>query len=445
MTEHKPLMRALRALRAGPLRGEFSPPGDRGFAARAMMLASLAVGESRIAGFGETRENDLLIAALRTLGAHIEVADGIARIEGVGTGGYLAPEADLQFGTHAGTVTLGMGLVGLYAFESRIGGAPALAARDFTPELAPLRLLGARVVANESRFLPVTLRGPRTPVALEIHLHHDSPDIKGSVLLAALNCPGLMTIVEPNPTHTATEALLGRFSVKVVARDLPGGIRETEMAGLQDLTAADITVPGSLACAYYPILAALLIPGSSLLLHDVLAMPSRMGLLLTLIEMGADITLINRRAAEGFEFVDIRVRHSTLSGIEVPAERVAALVEDYHLITLAAAFATGTTTMPGLAEPEGRDRLTELAHAITAAGGSATRSADRLVVEGGGRLRGGVDLKARRDPALTLIYLIMGMAARDPVAIEDDSAAGIAYPGFVALFEGLGVRFTRIG
>jgi 3-phosphoshikimate 1-carboxyvinyltransferase len=277
-----------------------------------------------------------------------------------------------------------------------------------------------------------------------MHLHSGAATVKSTLLLAALNCPGVTSIVEPGPTDLSTEILLGAFGARVVTNDLPGGIRVTEIAGLPDLRGRSVAIPADPGQALYPLLAALVVPGSSLLLQDIHASPSRMGLILALIEMGADITLINRRVADGIEFADIRVRHSTLRGIDLPSERVPTTIRDYHLLTLAAAFATGTTTMPGLAPAEDWDRLSELAEALNGAGASAERAHDRMVVHGSGRLRGAVALKSHRDPALTLCYLIMGMAARDPVTIDDDSAAAIAYPGFVEQFERLGVRFSRI-
>lgn len=444
MSELKGQLRSLRAMRAGPLRGEFAPPGDRGLAARAFILGTLALGETRIVGYPDSTDTARLIQAMRALGAEIEAESGDARIQGLGVGGLLSPTEPLDLGRHGAAAALVMGLVGLYGFESRIEGDASLATRDYADLIAPLRRLGAIVRADENRFLPATIRGPVTPVPLEIHLHGGQPTTKSALLLAALNCLGTTTIVEPRPTDPLTEMLMSTFGARVAMSDLSGGIRVTEIAGLQDLRGRPLAVPSDPGLALFPIVAALVVPGSTLLLQNVHAAPQRMDVLTTLIEMGADITLINRRRVEGIEFADIRARHSSLRGIDMPSERASVAARDYPLLALAAAFATGTTTLPGLAPAEDWDRLSELAGALNGAGATAERAPDRMVVTGGGRLRGSTALRTHRDPALTLLYLIMGMAARDPVTIDDDSAAPIAYPGFIELFEGLGVRFSRI-
>ena len=434
----------LAARRAGRgLNGTLRAPGDKSISHRALMLGGLAVGETTISGLLEGEDVLRTAAAMRAMGAEVERgADGIWRVRGRGLGGLAEPADVLDMG-NAGTGTrLLMGVVATHPFTSFFTGDASLRGRPMARVATPLEMFGARIVAREGGRLPLAVIGAREPMPVEYTLPVASAQIKSAVLLAGLNAPGITTVVEPEPTRDHTELMLRHFGVALAVEKSPAGDR-ISVTGQPEIAGAKVNVPGDPSSAAFPLVAALIVPGSQVTIAGVGLNPRRTGLIDTLIEMGADIAVGGRRVEAGEPVGDLVVRASELRGVEVPAARAPSMIDEYLVLGVAAACARGRTTMRGLAELRVKesDRLTALAQGLAACGAKVELHGDDLTVEGaGGAPRGGATIATRLDHRIAMSFLVMGLAARETVTIDDAAPIETSFPGFVATMRGLGAE-----
>ncbi len=342
----------LTARPCGPLRGRIRPPGDKSISHRALIFGLLTKGETRISGLLEGDDVLHTAAACRAVGASIErQGEGQWRVEGVGIGSLLEPAADLDFGNAGTGSRLMMGVVGGHAVRATFDGDASLRKRPMRRILDPLVRMGAEVLAQaEGGRCPLSLRGTSEPAPIEYRTPVASAQVKSAVLLAALNSPGRTTIIEAEATRDHTEKLLKHFGADVRVEPFGEYGRKIVLVGRPELIARPIAVPADPSSAAFPLVAALIVPGSDISIEGMMMNPLRTGLLATLIEMGADITISNRRLSGGEEVADLRVRASDLQGIEVPAVRAPAMIDEYPVLAVAAAFAAGETRMLGLHE-----------------------------------------------------------------------------------------------
>jgi 3-phosphoshikimate 1-carboxyvinyltransferase len=304
--------------------------------------------------------------------------------------------------------------------------------------------MGARIVSREGCRLPLAITGAREPLPIAYKLPVASAQVKSAVLLAGLNTPGETSVIEPEPTRDHTELMLRHFGVSVRVEATPEGRRST-VIGQPEITGRRIKVPADPSSAAFPIVAAALLPGSDVTLTDVGINPHRIGLIGTLREMGADITLGGRREEAGEPVADVRVRGGRLSGVEVPAERAPSMIDEYPILSVAAALAKGSTVMRGLGELRVKesDRLAAVANGLRACGVEVEDGPEHLVVHGGpGRPRGGAEIAANLDHRIAMAFLVMGMVAEKPVSVDDGSPIETSFPGFVTLMNGLGARIA---
>ena len=312
----------LRATRSGPLKGSIRPPGDKSISHRAIMLGALAVGETVVEGLLEGEDVLSTAAAMRAFGATVtRGADAVWRVNGLGVGGLLEPQGVIDYGNAGTGVRLAMGIAGSHAFATTFTGDGSLIKRPMGRVLDPLRRMGVQVLARSGDRLPATIRGAEVPVPIEYKLPVASAQVKSAILLAGLNVPGTTTVIEPVPTRDHTERMLQAFGAAIDIESGEDGSRIIRIDGRHDLRPQHIVVPGDPSSAAFPIVAALIVEGSDVTVENVLLNPTRTGLLETLIEMGADIVIENRRAVGGEEVGDIRVRHKRLKGVTVPASR----------------------------------------------------------------------------------------------------------------------------
>jgi 3-phosphoshikimate 1-carboxyvinyltransferase len=307
---------------------------------------------------------------------------------------------------------------------------------------APLSQMGARFVAREGGRLPLAVIGTREPLPIEYRLPVPSAQVKSAVLLAGLNAPGATSVIEPAATRDHSENLLRHFGAQVSIADETDG-RHITVTGQPELTAADLVVPGDPSSAAFPLVAALLVPGSAVTISGVGLNKLRAGLFETLREMGADLTFANRRVEGGEPVADIAVRAGALKGVTVPAERAPSMIDEYPILGVAASFARGRTVMQGLQELRVKesDRLAATAQGLEACGVKVAVEGDNLIVDGTGQPpAGGAAIAARLDHRIAMAFLVMGMAARDATRIDDGATIETSFPGFVALMNGIGAR-----
>jgi len=441
----KPVPLSARAP-SGPLRGEIRAPGDKSISHRALMLGGLAVGETTIHGLLEGEDVLRTAAAMRAMGAEVSRDDaGTWRVHGRGIGGLAEPSDVLDMG-NAGTGTrLLMGVVATHPFVSFFSGDASLRSRPMARVTKPLEQMGARFVGREGGKLPTVVIGTARPVPITYRLPVASAQVKSAIILAGLNTPGRTTVVEPEPTRDHTELMLRHFGVDVTVEPGPDGDR-VSVAGQPEITGRVVRVPGDPSSAAFPIVAALLVPGSEVKIRDIGLNPRRTGIIDTLLEMGADIRVEGRRVEAGEPVGDLVVRASALRGIEVPAARAPSMIDEYLVLSVAASCASGRTVMRGLSELRVKesDRLAAIARGLAACGVRAEVDGDDLAVHGcGGPPPGGATIATKLDHRIAMSFLVMGMAARAPVAIDDASPIETSFPGFRGLMAGLGASFQE--
>jgi len=433
----------LRAMRARPLKGRVRPPGDKSISHRAFLMGLLACGETKVTGLLEGDDVMRTGTACQALGAKVErLGPGEWRIRGPGLGAILPPRETLDFG-NAGTGTrLMMGVVGGHGVTATFDGDASLRKRPMRRILDPLRLMGAQVLSEaEGGRCPIVLKGARDPAPIEYRTPVASAQIKSAVLLAGLNAPGTTTVIEAEASRDHTEKMLGYFGAEVAVA-IEGEGRRITLTGRPELRPAAVVVPADPSSAAFPIVAALIVPGSDIIVQGVMMNPLRTGLLKTLGEMGAHIETLDKRVEGGEEVADLRVRQGTLRGVDVPAARAPSMIDEYPILAVAAAFASGTTRMRGLSELRVKesDRLAAVAAGLKAAGVECAIEGDDLIVEGG-RPRGGGLVLTHMDHRIAMSFLVMGLASREPMAIDDAAMIKTSFPEFRPTMERLGAQF----
>jgi 3-phosphoshikimate 1-carboxyvinyltransferase len=436
----------LTARRAGALKGRARVPGDKSISHRALIFGALAVGETRISGLLEGEDVLNTGKAMRALGALVErTGEGTWRVRGVGVGGFRAPEDVLDFGNSGTGVRLVMGAVAGCPITASFDGDASLRTRPMRRILDPVELIGARTVSErDGGRLPLTIAGARDPVPIVYRTPVPSAQIKSAILLAALAAPGITTVIESEASRDHTERLLVHFGAEVtVAPDGEHG-RKITLKGEPELAPAPVVVPADPSSAAFPMVAALIVPGSEVILTDVMTNPLRTGLVTTLREMGARIEALNVRSDVGEEMADFRVRASALRGVDVPAPRAPSMIDEYPVLAVAASFAEGTTVMRGLKELRVKesDRLAAVVAGLKANGVEVEIDGDDLIVHGRGRATGGGMVATHMDHRIAMAFLVMGLASERPVKIDDMSFIATSFPGFVTMMRGLGADFS---
>ncbi|WP_206455897.1 3-phosphoshikimate 1-carboxyvinyltransferase [Aurantimonas marina] len=437
--------RPISARKAGGLTGRTTVPGDKSISHRAFLFGGIAAGTTRITGLLEGEDVIATGNAMRAMGALIAKDGDIWVVDGVGNGCLLEPEGVLDFGNAGTGARLTMGLVGSYDFGSTFVGDASLSKRPMGRVLDPLRLMGTQVVARTGDRLPLSIRGPRVAAPIEYRVPMASAQVKSAVLLAGLNAPGITTVIEPVMTRDHTEKMLEGFGATIAVETDGAGTRHIRLEGQGRLTGvADFVVPGDPSSAGFPIVAALIVPGSDVTIENVLMNPTRTGLIETLVEMGAAIEILNRRVAGGEDVADLRVRHSELTAVEVPQTRAPSMIDEYPVLAIAAAFAKGTTVMRGLDELRVKesDRLAAVATGLAANGIVHEEGADWLTVTGDpeGRGYGGGTVATHLDHRIAMSFLVLGMACETAVSVDDGRMIATSFPEFEAMMTGLGAQ-----
>jgi len=430
---------------AGPLRGTIRVPGDKSISHRALMFAGLAVGETRIQGLLEGEDVLCTAAAMRALGAEVvQDAPGQWRVAGRGIGGLVEPDNVLDMGNSGTAARLLCGILASHDLFAVMTGDASLRRRPMRRVTDPLAACGARFQSRAGGRLPLAIQGAQDALPLEYTLPVASAQVKSALLLAGLNAPGWTRITEPEPTRDHSENMLRHFGAEVIVEHQGRG-RLISLMGQPELVAADVLVPGDPSSAAFPLVAALLVPGSCVTVQGVGLNPLRTGLFATLREMGADLAITNEHLEGGEPVGDVTATYTGLRGADVAPDRAPSMIDEYPVLAVAAACATGTTRMRGLQELRVKesDRLSATAALLSINGARLEIEGDDLLVHGGNRVPpGGGLVETHMDHRIAMSALVLGLATEQPVRVDDSTFIDTSFPGFAALMRGLGADLS---
>jgi len=439
---HAGQARPVSAKSGAPLRGSLRVPGDKSISHRALIFGLLAIGETRIEGLLEGDDVLRTAEACKALGAGVTREDvGRWRVRGAGIGGLAEPTDVLDFGNAGTGSRLMMGVAGSHPITATFDGDASLRKRPMRRILDPLEKMGVTVVSQaDGGRVPLTLKGPRETIPITYETPAASAQIKSAILLAGLNSPGITTVLEREATRDHTERMMRLFGAQVrVEPHGPDG-RAVSVQGQPELRGCEVIVPSDPSSAAFPLVAALITPGSDIVIEGVMMNPLRTGLITTLLEMGASIERLNEREEGGETVADLRVQASRLSGVDVPAARAPSMIDEYPILAVAASFAEGTTRMRGLHELRVKesDRLAAVAAGLAAAGVQHEIKGDDLIVHGSSGVPGGGTVKTHLDHRIAMSFLVMGLATRDPMTVDDGTMIATSFPTFIPLMRQLG-------
>ncbi|MFO1259673.1 MAG: 3-phosphoshikimate 1-carboxyvinyltransferase [Sphingomonadaceae bacterium] len=428
---------------ASGLRGTVSVPGDKSISHRALMFSALAVGRSRVEGLLEGEDVLATAAALRAMGARIERdAEGVWHIDGVGVGGLLQPETALDMGNSGTSTRLLMGLLASHDLTATFVGDASLSKRPMGRVIDPLSLMGAEFTSSPGGRLPLTMRGIVPAVPIEYRLPVASAQVKSAVLLAGLNTPGITRVIEPEATRDHSERMLKGFGADISVEIDADGARIISIRGEAELKPQHIVVPGDPSSAAFPLVAALIVPGSDVTITGIGMNETRTGLIKLLQAMGGNIELLNQRDAGGEPVADIRVRASTLHGIENDPAEVPSMVDEFPIAFIAAALAKGRSVFRGLEELRVKesDRIAVMAAGLRKIGAMVEEADDGLIIDGTGGepLEGGGPIETHLDHRIAMSFAVAGLASYQGVTIDDMRPVATSFPGFLDLLRNLG-------
>ena len=433
----------------GPLGGTAEVPGDKSISHRSLILGAMAVGETTITGLLEGQDVLDTGRAMRAFGAEVtNHGGGNWSVHGVGVGGFAEPDQVIDCGNSGTGVRLIMGAMATCPISVTFTGDASLNKRPMARVTDPLALFGAQAVGRSGGRLPMTIVGAVDPVPVRYSVPVPSAQVKSAVLLAGLNAPGESVVIEAEATRDHTERMLAGFGAEITT-DITDAGRVITLTGQPELTPQHIEVPRDPSSAAFPVCAALIVPGSDVLVPTIGLNPTRAGLYETLRDMGADLTYENMREEGGEPVADLRARFSPdLRGIEVPAERAASMIDEYPILSVVASFATDDTHMPGVRELRVKesDRIDAMATGLRAAGVTVEDGPDWWTVtgRGHGNVPGGATCASHLDHRIAMSFLVMGLATDKPMTVDDGGPIATSFPIFEPLMAGLGARLRRV-
>ncbi len=430
------------------LSGMAEVPGDKSISHRSLILGALSVGETRITGLLEGQDVLDTGRAMRAFGAEVtRHGAGAWSVHGVGVGGFAEPDQVIDCGNSGTGVRLIMGAMATSPITATFTGDASLNGRPMARVTDPLAMFGARTVGRTGGRLPMTILGAAEPIPVTYHVPVPSAQVKSAVLFAGLNAPGQTVVIEREATRDHTERMLAGFGAEVAVEESAQG-RIITLTGQPELRPQEIAVPRDPSSAAFPVCAALITPNSDVLVPGIGLNPTRAGLYTTLQEMGADLTYENAREEGGEPVADLRARFSPdMRGIDVPPERSASMIDEYPILSVVAANAVGRTVMSGVKELRVKesDRIDAMAKGLRANGVAVEEGEDWWAVEGlgAGGVKGGETCATHLDHRIAMSFLILGMAARKPVSVDDGGPIVTSFPIFADLMAALGARIER--
>jgi 3-phosphoshikimate 1-carboxyvinyltransferase len=428
---------------SGALVGRIRAPGDKSISHRALILGALATGESTIEGLLEGEDVLRTAKAMAAFGAKVARL-GAGQWQVIGSGGFAEPDNVVDFGNSGTGVRLTIGAAAAFDLTVSFTGDGSLRSRPMGRVLEPLRAMGAQYLGRERGRLPLTLKGGRLEM-IRYRLPVASAQVKSALLLAGLNAEGGVEVIEPQATRDHTERMLAAFGARLEFGD-DAGARTIRLPPGQKLTATDIRVPGDPSSAAFPLVAALVTPGSEVTVDGVLLNELRIGLFKTLREMGADLRIKNVRDQSGEPVGDVTARYSQLHGVDVPSERAPSMIDEYPILAVAAAFANGRTVMRGIGELRVKesDRIALMAAGLESAGVLVEEESEGMIVTGtegsNHSVRGGAVVETHGDHRVAMAHLVLGLRAESPITVDEPEMIATSFPGFVELMSRLGAK-----
>lgn len=433
----------LKATNAGPLRGRVRPPSDKSISHRALILGALGRGQTTTEGLLEADDVMRTAQAARLFGARLErTGSGAWSIQGAG--GFLQPGETIDCGNSGTGARLLIGAAAGYPISARFDGDQSLRKRPMNRVIGPLSQMGARF-DSAANTLPLIVHGGRLK-GITYRSPVSSAQIKSAVLLAGLEAEGETVLIEPERSRDHTERMLGVFGAAIDSVEIDGALHPRVRPS--KLTSAHIYVPADPSSAAFPVAAALIVPKSEVRVEDVLINPLRFGLYETLLEMGAVLKLEERRDPIGEPIADIVANTSKLKGVQPPAKRSPSMIDEFPILAAIAAFAEGETRIVGAQELRVKesDRITLMVNGLRACGVNAEELPDGLVVRGGGpkSVRGGASVRTQGDHRVAMSFLVLGLAAREPVIVDEAEMIATSFPGFADFMRGLGADIQEV-
>lgn len=437
----------LTSRKSGPLTGNIKIPGDKSISHRSLMFGALAQGETMISGLLEGEDVMNTASAMRALGAHIvDDSDGLWRVHGIGVGRLKEPSEILDMGNSGTSTRLLLGICASHELNAIFTGDNSLIKRPMKRVMEPLSQMGAQFLGREGGRLPLAIKGTNKAKSIEYRLPVASAQVKSAILLAGLNAQGTTTVIEGHATRDHSENMLRHFGVEVEINKLSDGEAISVKGGAKLLGCA-VDVPGDPSSGAFPAIAACIVPGSEIKMRRVCVNPRRDGIYTTLKEMGADITYIKVETDAGEPVTDITVRGTgTLKGVNVPAERVPSMIDEFPVLAMAAACADGVTRMTNLSELRVKesDRLKMIADGLAACGVKLEMGEDSLTIYGNGKPpRGGALIETALDHRIAMSFLVLGLVSDDPIQIDDGAPIRTSFPNFIDLMNECGAHIEE--
>ncbi|MGY3439022.1 MULTISPECIES: 3-phosphoshikimate 1-carboxyvinyltransferase [unclassified Marinovum] len=434
----------------GPLSGVAEVPGDKSISHRSLILGAMAVGETVVTGLLEGEDVLDTAKAMRAFGAEVtRDEDGTWHVHGVGVGGFCEPDQVIDCGNSGTGVRLIMGAAATSPISVTFTGDASLNSRPMARVTDPLALFGTQAVGRKGGRLPMTLVGAENPVPVRYVVPVPSAQVKSAVLLAGLNAPGQTVVIEKEATRDHTERMLAGFGATITTEETDEG-RVITLTGQPELKPQVIAVPRDPSSAAFPVCAALITPGSDVLVPGIGLNPTRAGLFTTLKEMGADLTYENLREEGGEPVADLRAKYSPdMKGIDVPPARAASMIDEYPVLSVVAANATGVTNMTGVKELRVKesDRIEAMASGLRACGVAVEDGPDwwRVEGKGPGTAKGGATCVSHLDHRIAMSFMVLGMSTQEPVRVDDGTPIATSFPIFEPLMAQLGADIQREG
>lgn len=426
--------------------GEALIPGDKSISHRSLMIGASAIGETKVKGLLESDDVIATVHALRCLGVDIEKDEknGVWIISGRGVGGLSQSNKILDLGNSGTAARLLMGMVASHPFSTLFSGDSSLCSRPMDRVLNPLKRMGAQFGELNIGYLPITVFGTDLLKPITEVLKTPSAQVKSAILLAGLNTIGKTTIIEKQSTRDHTENMLLDFGAELVVEETEEG-KAVILTGQPELLANNVYVPADLSSAAFIIVAAIIIPGSSVLIRNVCLNDGRTGILETLREMGGKLEIQNIRESGGERVGDVLASYSNLSGVTVPASRAPSMIDEYPILSIAAACASGKTIFEGVSELRVKesDRLATVSSGLNSCNIKVLETEDSLTINGVDVPEGGCKIMTNGDHRIAMAFLVLGMIAKKPITVDDVSMIETSFPKFLDTMENIGAKFSR--
>ena len=430
--------------KSSSLKGTLKVPGDKSISHRALIITSMCIGTSKIDGLLESEDVFSTMKALKSLGVNIKLKNKSYFVEGVGVCGFKTPNNFIDLGNSGTGIRLLLGAIMGSNITVNFKGDTSLSKRPMERVLTPLRLMGANIISSNEGKLPLSIEGPKEVLPIKYISKISSAQIKSSVLLSGLSASGKTIFIEPNESRSHTEKMLSRFGAKISSKMSVNGSNLIELQGRPNLISRSISVPSDPSSASFPIVASLITPNSKVELHDIMINHARNGLFETLQEMGAKLKIFNEKKVNNEVTASIYAEYSQLKGLSVPPERAPRMIDEYPILSMAAACAEGHTIMNGISELRVKesDRIKIVSNGLNKVGIETIEKTDSLEICGG-PIRGGCTIDSELDHRIAMSFLILGLVSNKPIKVLRSSTITTSFPNFFEMMLNLGSRFIK--